>query len=57
LANGEIVSTQGEILWNGIEDNKQCARIGVYIIYLEATDQASDRVLTAKTVAVVATRF
>jgi hypothetical protein len=57
LANGELAGTQGEIIWNGLDDNKQRARIGVYIVYLEANDRSSGRVERAKTVAVVATKF
>jgi hypothetical protein len=30
LANSELAGTQEEIIWNGIVDNKQRARIGVY---------------------------
>jgi hypothetical protein len=57
LANGELAGAQGNIIWDGLDSNKQRARVGVYIIYLEATDRASDKVLTAKAVAVVAARF
>jgi hypothetical protein len=57
LANGELAGTQGEIVWNGFDDNKQRARIGVYVIFLEATDRSSSRVVTAKAVAVVATKL
>ena len=57
LANGELAGTQGEIVWDGIDDNKQRARIGVYVIFLEATDRSSGKVMTAKAVAVVATKL
>ena len=57
LANGELAGTQGEIVWDGIGDNKQRARIGVYVIFLEATDRSSGKVMTAKAVAVVAAKL
>jgi len=57
LANGELAGAQGEILWNGFNDNKQRVRIGVYVIFLEATDRSNSKVVTAKAVAVVATKF
>ena len=57
LANGELAGTQGEIVWDGIGDNKQRARIGVYVIFLEATDRSSGKVVTAKAVAVVAAKL
>jgi hypothetical protein len=57
LANGELAGTQGEIVWDGFCNDKQRARIGVYIIFLEATDRSSSKVMTAKAVAVVATKL
>jgi hypothetical protein len=57
LANGEVAGYQGEIVWDGLDDYKQRARVGVYVIFLEASDRASGRVVTAKAVAVVATRL
>jgi hypothetical protein len=57
LANGELAGSQGEIIWNGLDDKKQRTRIGVYIVYLEAIDRASGRVETGKAVAVVATKL
>lgn len=57
LANGELAGTQGEIVWDGIGDDKRHVRIGVYVIFLEATDRSSSKVMTAKAVAVVATKL
>lgn len=42
---------------DGIDDNKQCARIGVYVMFLEATDRSSGKFVTAKAVAGVATKL
>ena len=57
LANGELSGTQGEIIWDGLDESRQRARIGVYVVYLEATDRSSGRVERAKAVAVVATKL
>ena len=57
LANGELAGRQGELVWNGFDDNRQRARIGVYVIFLEATDRSSGKVVTTKAVAVVATKL
>jgi hypothetical protein len=57
LANGEFAGAKGEIIWDGLDENRQRARIGVYIVYLEATDRSSGRVERAKTVAVVAAKL
>ena len=57
LANGELAGTHGEIIWDGIDDNKQRARIGVYVVFLEATDQSSGNVVTAKAAVVVAKKL
>jgi hypothetical protein len=57
LANGEFAGAQGEIVWDGIDDDKQRVRIGVYVVFLEATDQSSGKVVTSKTAAVVAAKL
>jgi len=57
LANCEFVGAKGEIIWDGFDESRQRARIGVYVVYLEATDRSSGRVERAKAVAVVATKL
>jgi hypothetical protein len=57
LVQGEPVGCQGEIIWNGFDDNKQCVRIGVYIVFLEASNGFNGKSETAKSVVVVAARF
>jgi len=57
LANCEFAGAKGEIIWDGFDESRQRARIGVYVIYLEATDRSSGRVERAKAVAVVATKL
>jgi hypothetical protein len=57
LASCEFVGAKGEIIWDGFDESRQRARIGVYIVYVEATDRSSGRVEHAKAVAVVAAKF
>jgi hypothetical protein len=57
LANCEFAGAKGEIIWDGFDESRQRARIGVYVVYLEATDRSSGRVERAKAVAVVATKL
>ena len=57
LVNGEPAGFQGDIIWDGLDDNKQRARIGVYVVFLEATDRSNGKVVTAKAVVVVATKL
>jgi hypothetical protein len=40
-----------------MDDAKQRARIGLYVIFLEATDRSSGKVITAKAVAVAAIKL
>jgi hypothetical protein len=57
LANSDLAGTEGEIIWDGMDDAKQRARIGPYIIYLEAVDARGGTVASAKAVVVVAMRL
>jgi hypothetical protein len=57
LSNREVIGSQGEIIWDGLDDRRQKVRIGVYIIYLEASEFFTGKNETAKAVAVVATKL
>ncbi len=57
LANCEFVGMKGEIIWDGFDESRQRARIGVYVVYIEATDKSSGRIEQAKAAAVVATKL
>lgn len=57
LVNGEIGGLINNFVWDGRGDDNQRVRVGVYIVFLEATEQSTGAVETAKTVAVVATQF
>jgi hypothetical protein len=57
LANGELAGSHGELVWNGFDDNMQRARIGIYVVFMEATDRSSSKVITTKAAVVVATNL
>ncbi len=35
LVKSELLSSEGKFMWDGIDDDNQKARVGIYIIYLE----------------------
>ncbi len=38
LVNNKTLATTGEFTWNGLNDNNQKARMGIYLIYIELFD-------------------
>jgi hypothetical protein len=57
LVNGELGSSINDFVWDGRDDQRQRVRVGVYVVFLEATSRTSGKVEVAKTVAVVAAHF
>jgi hypothetical protein len=57
LANANLGGAQGEIIWDGLDDDRQRVRIGPYVLYLEAADSRGGTVATAKAVVVVARKL
>jgi hypothetical protein len=57
LANNEPSGSRGSIVWDGMDDDRRKARIGVYIVLLEAIDDRGGVVETAKGVVVVAAKL
>ncbi|MCX6133235.1 MAG: lamin tail domain-containing protein [Ignavibacteriales bacterium] len=57
LANGELSGSQGAIVWDGLDDTKQRARIGPYVVLVESIDGQAGILATAKAVAVVGAKF
>jgi hypothetical protein len=57
LANTAFVGSSGSFVWNGLGDNGQKVRIGVYVVYLDASDPLSHQTVTAKKVVVVAAKL
>jgi flagellar hook assembly protein FlgD len=54
LVNGEPAGTSGDYVWDGRDDGRGAARIGMYIVHFEAVDEVSGGVTTAKQVVVLA---
>lgn len=57
LANNQASSSSGSIIFDGIGDDGQALRIGIYIIFLEAINEGAGVVETMKTVVVVARKL
>jgi hypothetical protein len=52
-----LSGAQGEIVWDGLDDSRQRARIGPYIVFLEGMDVTGGTVSTARKIVVVATKL
>lgn len=57
LSNNEVCGSHGDVLWDGRSDEGRTARMGIYIVALEALSEQEGEVLSAKTVVVVAGRL
>ncbi len=57
LANAEFSGAKGSVIWDGLDNGKQRARIGPYVVFIEALDGQGGTVHSAKAVVVVATRL
>jgi hypothetical protein len=54
LVNYEPSASTGQIIWDGLDDDKRRLRMGIYIILLEAVDTSGGTVESSKAAAVVA---
>jgi flagellar hook assembly protein FlgD len=57
LENNQASGPSGSVIFDGIGDDGQALRIGIYIIFLEAINEGSGVVETMKTVVVVARKL
>ncbi|MDI6804090.1 MAG: lamin tail domain-containing protein [Bacteroidota bacterium] len=57
LVNNEPSGSSGQVIWDGMNDERQKARIGIYIVLLEAYDVNGGNVNTIKGAVVVAGRL
>ncbi|NWG28285.1 MAG: lamin tail domain-containing protein [Ignavibacteriaceae bacterium] len=57
LANNQASGSSGSVIFDGIGDDGQTLRIGIYIIFLEAINEGSGVVESMKTVVVVARKL
>ena len=57
LVHGEAAGLEGSYIWDGMTDDGQAGRIGIYIILLEAYNSSAGRSLQFKETAVLARMF
>jgi flagellar hook assembly protein FlgD len=57
LANGEPSGAHGQVVWDGLTDRREKARIGIYIVLLEALDASGGSMQATKCTVVVAARL
>jgi hypothetical protein len=56
-ANYDPSASTGQIIWDGLDDNKRRLRMGIYVVLLEAIDSSGGTIESAKAAAVVAGRL
>ncbi len=56
LLTNELISNKGVLTWDGINDNKEKARVGIYLVYFEIFD-LDGNVKKYKRTCVLATKF
>ncbi|MGB6122247.1 MAG: lamin tail domain-containing protein, partial [Bacteroidota bacterium] len=57
LLAAEAGARQGEIVWDGRNEERGVARVGVYVVVLEALDETGGSVISARGVVVLACRL
>jgi len=57
LVNNEPSGARGDVVWNGRDDDNQKARVGIYVVLLEAISEIGGIVETAKGAVVLAARL
>ena len=48
LRNGQFAPVQGQVLWDGCDDNGNPMNTGIYIVYLEDLEERTGRIRTQK---------
>ncbi|HEY6191150.1 MAG TPA: lamin tail domain-containing protein [Bacteroidota bacterium] len=57
LADGEPSGPKGELIWDGFDDDRRKAGIGIYVVFLEARDSDGRTLDAVKGVVVVAAKL
>lgn len=57
LAAEALAGPEGEMVWDGLDDERRRVRMGIYLILLEAADARGGTVRQAKAAVVVAGRL
>jgi hypothetical protein len=57
LVNNKAVGNKGSILFNGLDEDGSPLRIGMYIVFMEAVDLNSGKIVAFKDIIVVARKL
>jgi len=57
LVNAEPTGARGSVVWDGMNDDRNRVRMGIYIVLLEALDASGAEIHAAKSVVVVAVKL
>lgn len=57
LANNESSGSRKTLVWDGKDDNGQAARLGIYVVYLQALNAQAGEIKTQKQTVVLASRL
>ena len=57
LEKSQVSGSSGSVIFNGLSDDGETLRIGIYIIFLEAINEGAGVVENLKTVVVVARKL
>lgn len=57
LASGEPTGARGSLIWDGMNDNRDKVRMGIYIVLLEALDAGGSEIHSTKGAVVVAAKL
>lgn len=57
LVNNQPTGSSGSVVFDGLDDEKQKLRLGIYIVFMEALDENNGVVETVKTTVVVAAKL
>lgn len=57
LVNGEPTGARGTVVWDGMNDNRDKVRMGIYVVFLEALDAGGATIHSTKAAIVVAVRL
>lgn len=57
LANNQLTASEGQIIFNGLDDDNRRLRIGIYVVFLEAIDDQGGTIEILKAPVVIATKL
>jgi flagellar hook assembly protein FlgD len=57
LADGEPAGSEGDLVWDGFDDDRRKVRMGIYVVLLEARGSDGESTESVKTTVVVAAKL